>query len=216
MDKASPEQQNKNKCSECGKILSSGRLLRAHRNAIHLKVRTHLCNYCGYNTTSQSNLRVHLRQHTKDKPFTCEECDYRTADHNSLRRHKMKHTGERPYKCPLCDYSSIQSSTYKVFMTFLYHIPSILTFFFQRLILEINMTVWLLNLSSRVNFAISALSAKSSSVCTRYQPIRQSLPKRETIKPWFDFSNLKKKVLIFKSNHFYLKEPQQWCFNSTM
>lgn len=77
-------------------------------------MRTHLCSYCGYNTTSQSNLRIHLRQHTKEKPFVCESCDYQTADHNSLRRHRMKHTGEKRYKCPHCPYASIQSSTYKV------------------------------------------------------------------------------------------------------
>ena len=114
VNKGSSEQQLKNKCPDCGQILSSSRLLRAHRNAVHLKMRSHLCNYCGYNTTSQSNLRIHLRRHTEEKPFSCDSCDYRTSDHNSLRRHKMKHTGEKQYKCPHCSYASIQSSTYKV------------------------------------------------------------------------------------------------------
>lgn len=113
LNKGSKEQL-KNKCADCGKILSSGRLLRAHRNAVHLKMRSHLCSYCGYNTTSHSSLRIHLRQHTNEKPFTCETCDYQTADHNSLRRHRMKHTGEKRYKCPHCPYASIQASTYKV------------------------------------------------------------------------------------------------------
>lgn len=113
LNKGSKEQL-KNKCADCGKILSSGRLLRAHRNAVHLKMRSHLCSYCGYNTTSHSSLRIHLRQHTNEKPFTCETCNYQTADHNSLRRHRMKHTGEKRYKCPHCPYASIQASTYKV------------------------------------------------------------------------------------------------------
>ena len=106
--------QQRIKCPDCGQVLSSSRLLRARRNAVHLKMRSHLCNYYGYNTTSQSNLRIHLRRQTEEKPFACDSCDYRTSDHNSLRRHKMKHTGEKQYKCPHCSYASIQSSTYKV------------------------------------------------------------------------------------------------------
>jgi len=100
-------------CDVCGKSLSNSRLLRAHKNAIHLKARAYLCNFCGHNTTSQSSLRIHLRQHTGEKPFSCSECNYCTADHNSLRRHRMKHSGEKKYKCPHCDYASIQSSTFK-------------------------------------------------------------------------------------------------------
>nr|CAH0105504.1 unnamed protein product [Daphnia galeata] len=110
VNKGSSEQQLKNKCPDCGQVLSSSRLLRARRNAVHLKMRSHLCNYCGYNTTSQSNLRIHLRRQTEEKPFACDSCDYRTSDHNPLRRHKMKHTGEKQYyKCPHCSYAS----TYK-------------------------------------------------------------------------------------------------------
>ena len=48
VNKGSSEQQLKNKCPDCGQVLSSSRLLRARRNAVHLKMRSHLCNYCGY------------------------------------------------------------------------------------------------------------------------------------------------------------------------
>jgi len=111
-------------CDLCGKGFKNMKQMRNHRdlhstgnvkrNTARPKVRTYLCNFCGHNTTSQSSLKIHLRQHTGEKPFSCSECNYSTGDHNSLRRHRMKHSGEKKYKCPHCDYASIQSSTFKV------------------------------------------------------------------------------------------------------
>jgi len=111
-------------CDLCGKGFKNMKQMRNHRDlhstgsakrsTVRPTVHTYLCNFCGHNTTSQSSLSIHLRQHTGEKPFSCSECDYCTADHNSLRRHRMKHSGEKKYKCPHCDYASIQSSTFKV------------------------------------------------------------------------------------------------------
>ncbi|XP_076047753.1 uncharacterized protein LOC143029159 isoform X2 [Oratosquilla oratoria] len=100
-------------CNICQRQFSDKRMLRCHKDTVHDKVKRYLCNYCGYSASSNSTLKMHIRQHTGEKPFECNSCDYRTADHNSLRRHKMRHSGEKPYKCPYCSYASIQSSTYK-------------------------------------------------------------------------------------------------------
>lgn len=100
-------------CSECGRCFRVRRLLQLHRDSVHRKLRPFLCSYCGHRASSQSSLKMHLRQHTGEKPFACNLCEYRTGDHNSLRRHKMRHSGTKPYKCPYCPYACIQSSTFK-------------------------------------------------------------------------------------------------------
>lgn len=100
-------------CSECGRCFRVRRLLQLHRDSVHRKLRPFLCSYCGHRASSQSSLKMHLRQHTGEKPFACNLCEYRTGDHNSLRRHKMRHSGTKPYKCPHCPYACIQSSTFK-------------------------------------------------------------------------------------------------------
>lgn len=100
-------------CSECGRCFRVRRLLQLHCDSVHRKLRPFLCSYCGHRASSQSSLKMHLRQHTGEKPFACNLCEYRTGDHNSLRRHKMRHSGTKPYKCPHCPYACIQSSTYK-------------------------------------------------------------------------------------------------------
>ncbi|KFM82359.1 Zinc finger protein 354A, partial [Stegodyphus mimosarum] len=101
------------RCKLCPSYFPYPRLLRLHEAAEHNKRKWVLCNYCNYSTTKTSTLRMHMRQHTGEKPFKCDQCEYRTGDHNSLRRHKMKHSGEKPYKCPCCPYSTIQASCYK-------------------------------------------------------------------------------------------------------
>ncbi|KAK8770553.1 hypothetical protein V5799_012982, partial [Amblyomma americanum] len=98
-------------CDVCGKGFKTGKQLRnhkLHRDSVHRKLRPFLCSYCGHRASSQSSLKMHLRQHTGEKPFACNLCEYRTGDHNSLRRHKMRHSGTKPYKCPHCPYACIQ------------------------------------------------------------------------------------------------------------
>ncbi|XP_040407175.1 zinc finger protein 107-like [Cygnus olor] len=64
------------------------------------------CAECEYATYVLSNLKLHIRTHTGEKPYSCSVCQkkFRTSSH--LKRHKMMHFNMEHLKCRKCDYST--------------------------------------------------------------------------------------------------------------
>ncbi|KAF2363552.1 Zinc finger C2H2-type, partial [Trinorchestia longiramus] len=52
------------------------------------------CSFCSYQTPIKTNLRVHERTHTGEKPYTCPHCDYRSCQASNLKSHLMRHVAE--------------------------------------------------------------------------------------------------------------------------
>ncbi|GLH09094.1 Longitudinals lacking protein-like [Gryllus bimaculatus] len=60
------------------------------------------CEVCRKVFAFASQLVIHQRTHTGDRPFRCDVCGKAFAQSGNLVAHARRHTGERPFACDLC------------------------------------------------------------------------------------------------------------------
>ncbi|XP_064621572.1 B-cell lymphoma/leukemia 11A-like [Lineus longissimus] len=91
-----------------GRIMLDPALHQAHHNMIKKESsnrgRNDTCEYCGKVFKNCSNLTVHRRSHTGEKPYKCELCQYACAQSSKLTRHMKTHgrLGKDVYRCKFC------------------------------------------------------------------------------------------------------------------
>ena len=78
------------------------------------RTQQHECDVCEKVFGYPSQLAVHMRTHTNEKPYECDVCEKRFSRSGTLQSHMRIHTNEKPYECDVCEKCFRHSSALRV------------------------------------------------------------------------------------------------------
>ena len=89
-------------CDQCGYKGKKAHNLKYHINAVHLKIKPHLCDFCPMAFPTKSALSIHRNTHTNERIFPCTFCKKKFTTKCNMLTHIRTHTGEKPFTCDEC------------------------------------------------------------------------------------------------------------------
>lgn len=105
----------RHRCEECGKRFKWPSELRVHSRT-HTGEKPFPCDICGESFTQKSSLTSHIRTHTGERPFRCDICGRSFKQKGTMVAHRRIHTGEKPFVCEVCSKAFVQRGDMKKHM----------------------------------------------------------------------------------------------------
>jgi uncharacterized Zn-finger protein len=71
------------------------KIWKGHANMTGGRCLVYFCGLCGHRSYKSTNVVIHVRSHTGERPFSCSHCAYFAATKQNLQRHVLGAHGDR-------------------------------------------------------------------------------------------------------------------------
>ncbi|XP_039760364.1 oocyte zinc finger protein XlCOF6-like [Pararge aegeria] len=90
------------RCEICDLKFTTRSSAASHKRVVHEKIKSYVCDLCGYACGTNGELRQHRAIHSEDKPFVCRTCSKPFKTYSNLKTHMDTHE-DTSYVCFVCN-----------------------------------------------------------------------------------------------------------------